>query len=105
MDEAEVEGQLRLRRLIVEPARAPEAVHHFIWARLGGEFLLEVGHVDLLEAHNRVQAVKSGTTPDPLDLIIIHRFSLSPESLVRLGEAVNAMLSSLKEVKLDVTPS
>ncbi len=98
------ETTLKLRRLISDPAKAPEAVHYFVWARSGTEFLLECGHVDFLEAHKAASAIQQGDDAEPLDLIIVRRFSLSPESLERLGKAVNEMLASAKgEDTLDVS--
>lgn len=92
-----LDASIKLRRIVVNPAKPPEAVHNFQWARSGTEFLLEVGYVDLLEAHEAVKATIEGQQVEPVDLIVIHRFSLSIESARRLWSNVQAMMSSLSE--------
>lgn len=88
---------LPMRRIVVDPARAPEAIHHFVWARSGQEFLLEVGYIDFLEIHHKNLAFSRGEEIEPIDFVVTHRFSLSFDSLNKLAETVTKMLASLPE--------
>jgi hypothetical protein len=97
MEDHTASATVKLRRIVVNPTKPPEAVHNFIWARSGAEFLLDVGYVDLLDAHNAAKATLEGQEVEPIDLIVVHRLSLSPESLRRLSETVQAMMASLAE--------
>lgn len=91
----EEETKIRLRRVVVDPAQGPEAVHHFVWARAGSEFLFEVGYVDLLEVHHKKKAVKQGEETEPVDFVVTHRFSMSAETVQRLSETVAKMVAAL----------
>lgn len=96
-----LEHKIALKRIVVDPAQPPEAAHAFVWARVGGQFLLEVGFFDMLEIHGAVTAARDEAKEEKESpsLIITRRYVLSPEAVSQLSETVDAMMKELPKLK------
>jgi hypothetical protein len=98
---AEPSGRQRKRfdaRRVVLDMSAPQAAHAFLWARVGGQFLLEVGYVDLQVVGEIIS--KSDAEPAPVvDLYITDRFVLDVAGAERLLETADAIRAELEKFK------
>jgi len=95
-EETKVAGLIALKRILVDPSAPPTAAHLITWTRVGHEYLLDVGHYDLVAAREAIS--KEATTVEEatmVDLYVTHRFALSQETVERL-------ILSLDELKADM---
>lgn len=93
----------KLQRVVVDPTRAPRAAHGFNWARLGNEYVLEVGFIDFAQAHDARSDPNLGPAgvPRVVPLFIIERFSISQEAAFRLSETVSGLITEINKVSED----
>lgn len=80
-----------IQRIVVDPTKAPRAAHGFNWARLGNEYVFEVGFVDFAQAH----ASRANPELGAVQLLIVERFSLSPDAVLRLAETVKGLTAEV----------
>jgi hypothetical protein len=97
MDDVEI----TLRRVLIDPLQPPKAAHGFFWVVSGGQFLLEVGFVDLAEMHRAVTAKRAGSNSEPVDLLVSDRFILNKHALRQLADVVRKMLTEAESIDRD----
>ena len=75
----------------------PEAANWFQVARVGADYQLLIGYVDLLGIHRYGEIVKSGAQPNKLLVDVTHRFALSRDAIGFLQTQLNEVLRKSEE--------
>jgi len=66
----------------------PQLAHHVVFTRVAEEYLLEVGHFDLVELGARLrEAETTGAEKVSIPFLVTHRFVLSKSSAGRFVQA------------------
>jgi len=96
--------EFALRRIQLDLS-APSVAHAFGWARVGEEFLLEVGYLDMFGASQIIQrrnasdSTTAESAPSMVDWFVTHRFVMSIESTERLAQVLEGLSKEVKEFK------
>lgn len=94
MSTDESDLKIQLQRVLTNRA-APKAAHHFLITKVGEEYLLEIGHVDLVELNDLIQTAKKGgdanASSPKLSLYVTDRIAINEDAWKRLCEAVETI--------------
>jgi hypothetical protein len=90
---------VELQRASVSPEAPAVPVYHFVITRVGNEFLLEPGYVDLAELKIAIDQARllGGQGPVRVPLYIREKYLCTQDALVQLRTAADEILSRLPE--------
>jgi hypothetical protein len=86
---------VRAVRKVMNPDKAPDTVHHVLFARVGTDILLEAGYFNLLELKEAMDAARGTGEVQDVTLTIHHSLHLSPRVLRQLVGAASEILAGL----------
>lgn len=92
--EKEELAAISLNRILVDPTAPATVAHAFIWTRVGHEYVLDVGHYDMVAMREAVNKAKEKKTEEAVDFFVTHRFSLGLDTIKRVT-------TSMKELRED----
>ena len=83
------------RRLLVSPEQPPKAANAFNWVRVGQEYVLEVGHCDLVAVREGIEAAKKKEKVPEVDLFVVERFAFGRDTAERLVKSIEELRQDL----------
>jgi hypothetical protein len=94
---------VKLARTVVHPEQAPKVFHKVLWARVGADFVLELGQADIQELRDALDAARATKANETqVKLWVTDRFTITPTTLLDLIRSTNEMARDMvKEKYLD----
>lgn len=91
---------IKLKRILPKPVPAPQAVHKFLYHRIGATLILETGFFEFGDfrevlGHARRTPAKAATA----ELHVSHQFQLSQQAIYDLFEVVDAMREDMNKTR------
>lgn len=83
--------ELALKRVLVDRTASPRAAHHLRWTRVGLEYVLEVGHYDLVALREAMNKAKEGESPVSVDFYVTDRFTLGLDTIERITDSMKEL--------------
>lgn len=90
------ELELKVQRVLTDPAAPVKAAQNFQFTRVGEELQLDVGYFDMPNLKEIVDKAKKGETVGELLFIVTDRFSLSRTAFEVLSRNVRVIEKSLE---------
>lgn len=91
---------LRLNRVLVDSTAPPKSMHRIMWTRVGDMIVLELGHFDLAELRQVINAHKELQKPDekPADVnfFVTDRFFVTPSIAKELHNDLDGLVNDLQ---------
>lgn len=86
------EETLQITRKVLHPERPPEAVHKFLFSRVGGTLVLETAFFEMHAFRQTLEKMRAdGATSGNVDVYVSHAFQLSPEAVADLIEVAEQL--------------
>ena len=99
---------IQAKRVLADKSPATVA-HQFGFSRVGTDLVFEVGHFDITELSTQLNAAqRDGRETVAAELIVSHRFSLTPQAALSLLETAQKMMMDLQNagmVKIGAQPT
>lgn len=85
--------EIALKRVLLNPKAPPIVANHFLWTRVGQEYVVEVGYYDLFEVRSALKKAKTVQESEPptVDFFVTHRFAVGLDSIERVLGAFRGM--------------
>ena len=93
----EREVTVAIKRELVNPSAPPKPAHKFVYAKVGHEICLDVGHFDLAEVAKLVEEARKGGGTATVPLLVTERYCLSPDGALDMLKTAKALVDDLRK--------
>lgn len=97
MAEQPKEVQLKVNRVLQNSNLPPKQLNKVFWTRVGSDIQLDLGHFDLPNLREAINASADSKEVQPVNLMVTDRFIVSPSSAMDIYNTFSEIIEDLRK--------